>query len=105
MDQRKTRLDALAVCLLVTCALLWGLNQVAAKVTLAEVPPLLQAATRSLGAALLLGLWARARRLPMLRSDGTGRAGLLAGLLFAAEFACIFIGLQFTSASRMAVFI
>ena len=105
MEQRKTRLDALAVGLLVTCAALWGLNQVAAKVTLAEVPPLLQAAIRSLGAAVLLALWARARGLPMLRADGTGRAGLLAGLLFAAEFACIFIGLQFTSASRMAVFI
>jgi drug/metabolite transporter (DMT)-like permease len=30
---------------------------------------------------------------------------LLAGTLFAAEFAFIFVGLQFTSASRMAVFI
>jgi drug/metabolite transporter (DMT)-like permease len=29
----------------------------------------------------------------------------LAGLLFAAEFACIFVGLQFTTASRMVVFI
>ena len=29
----------------------------------------------------------------------------LPGLLFAAEFACIFIGLQYTTASRMVVFI
>jgi len=41
----------------------------------------------------------------VMAADGTGRAGLLAGTLFAAEFACIFIGLQYTSASRMSVFI
>lgn len=32
-------------------------------------------------------------------------AGLLAGSLFAAEFACIYIGLQYTAASRLTVFL
>jgi drug/metabolite transporter (DMT)-like permease len=32
-------------------------------------------------------------------------AGLLAGVLFAGEFVCIFLGLTLTSASRMAVFL
>jgi drug/metabolite transporter (DMT)-like permease len=41
----------------------------------------------------------------MWRADGTGAGGALAAALFAAEFACIFIGLQFTTASRMVVFI
>ena len=104
-DGRRDRLDALAVVLLVTCSAIWGVAQVAAKVTLHDVPPLLQAAARSVGAALLLLLWSRWRALPLMTADGTGRAGLLAGALFAAEFACIFSGLQFTSASRMAVFI
>ena len=31
-------------------------------------------------------------------------AGLLAGALFGAEFACIYLGLQYTSASRLTVF-
>jgi drug/metabolite transporter (DMT)-like permease len=70
-----------------------------------EMPPLWQAAARSIGAALLLAGWARWRGLPIWAHDGTGRAGWLAGLLFAAEFGCIFVGLQFTGASRMAVFI
>ncbi|MFN8896568.1 MAG: DMT family transporter, partial [Pseudomonadota bacterium] len=64
-----------------------------------------QAALRSAGAAILLLAWMRWRGLPLALGDGTLRAGLLAGLLFAAEFACIFIGLQYTSASRMSVFI
>ena len=104
-DERKDRLDARAVVLLLACCAVWGLGQVAAKVSLAEVPPLTQAALRSFGAALLLAWWARARGLPLWQRDGSGRAGLLVGVLFAAEFACLFIGLQFTSASRMVVFL
>jgi drug/metabolite transporter (DMT)-like permease len=102
---RRERLDPLAVSLLLGCCVLWGLNQVAAKVALAEVPPLTQAALRSAGAALLVLAWARLRGIALFERDATGRGGLLAGTLFAAEFACIFVGLQFTSASRMVVFI
>lgn len=105
MSDRRPHLDARAVTLVVLCTALWGVNQVATKVALAEIPPLLQASARSLGAALLLALWARARGIAVWRHDGTLGAGLLAGLFFAAEFACIFIGLQYTTASRMAVFI
>ncbi len=104
-DERKDRLDLRAVVLLLGCCATWGLAQVAAKVSLAEVPPLIQSSLRSLGAALLLALWARARGLPLWQRDGSGRAGLLVGVLFAAEFACVFVGLQFTSASRMVVFL
>ena len=103
--ERKDHVDGLAVALLLGCCAIWGLGQVAAKLTLSEIPPLMQAAVRSLGAALLLVLWSRARGLVLFRADGTGRAGLLAGSLFALEFACIFVGLQYTSASRMSVFI
>jgi drug/metabolite transporter (DMT)-like permease len=104
-DDRKPRLDGLALALLLLCTGLWGLGQVAAKVTLVEVPPLLQAGVRSLGAAALLLAWSAWRGLPLWQRDGTWRGGLLAGALFAAEFACIYIGLQYTSASRMSVFI
>jgi drug/metabolite transporter (DMT)-like permease len=108
-NQRKTRLDTLAVVLLLGCCAIWGLGQVAAKLTLAEIPPLMQAAVRSLGAAVLLLAWSRWRGRAawqaLWQRDGTLPSGLLAGLLFAAEFGCIFVGLQFTSASRMVVFI
>ncbi len=104
-DGRKARLDARATVLLLVCTLLWGLNQVAVKVTLPEVPPLLQAGLRSLGAMVLVLLWSQWRGLPVLQRDATLRPGLLAGSLFAAEFGCIFVGLQFTPASRMTVFL
>jgi drug/metabolite transporter (DMT)-like permease len=105
MTQRKSHLDALAIGCLLLCCALWGLNQVATKLTLATVPPLTQAALRSLGAALLVAWWARGRGISLGTGNGTLRGGLLAGLLFAVEFGCIFVGLQYTSASRMIVFI
>jgi drug/metabolite transporter (DMT)-like permease len=104
-DDRKAELDGKAVALLLLCCALWGLGQVATKLTLVEIPPLTQAALRSAGAALLVLAWMRWRRLPLTISDGTLAAGVLAGLLFAVEFACIFVGLQFTTASRMVVFL
>jgi drug/metabolite transporter (DMT)-like permease len=105
MVERKHRLDGLAVAALLACCVVWGLGQVAGKTTLAEVPPLLQAAARSIGAALLVALWSHWRGIDLLARDGTWPAGLAAGLLFAIEFACIFIGLKFTTASRMVVFV
>ena len=105
MIERKTRLDGRALVALLACCAVWGLGQVASKTTLAEVPPLLQAAARSIGAAVLVALWARWRGIQLLARDGTGAAGLAAGLLFAIEFACIFTGLKFTTASRMVVFV
>lgn len=105
MTDRKLHLDTLAVVSLVFCCFLWGLNQVAAKVAMAEVPPLWQAAVRSLVGAALVFVWARLRGIALFDRDGSGPGGLVAGLLFAAEFGCIFLGLQHTTASRMAVFI
>jgi drug/metabolite transporter (DMT)-like permease len=105
VSERKLHLNATAIALVIGCCFLWGLNQVAAKAALAEVPPLWQVAARSLGGAALVGLWSAVRRIPLFVRDATWRGGLVAGTLFAAEFACIFVGLQFTTASRMVVFI
>ena len=105
MAERKSHLDTLAVVSLVVCCFLWGLNQVAAKRALPEIPALWQAAARSLGGALLVWLWSRLRGIALFDRDATLPGGLLAGALFAAEFFCIFVGLQYTTASRMVVFI
>lgn len=105
MKPRQTELDALAIGLLLACCLLWGFQQVLIKATLAELPPLFQASLRVLGATALLGLWCAWRRIPLFKADGSLAAGLLAGALFAAEFTCIYIGMQYTSASRLTVFL
>jgi drug/metabolite transporter (DMT)-like permease len=105
MSQRKTELDTLAIGLLLGCCLLWGFQQVLIKATLAELAPLFQASLRVIGATALLGLWCAWRRIPLFKADGSLATGLLAGALFAAEFICIYIGMQYTSASRLTVFL
>jgi drug/metabolite transporter (DMT)-like permease len=105
MRERKEHLDALAVILLIACCLFWGFQQILIKATVDEVPPLWQAALRFAGATVLLLLWCGWRGVKLFERDGTLPAGLLAGALFAGEFACIYLGLRDTAASRLTVFL
>ena len=105
MSERKTHLDGLAVGLLLGCSLFWGFQQVLVKATITELPPVFQAALRFAGATCLLWLWCRWRGVRLLEGDGSLPAGLLAGALFATEFACLYAGLQFSAASRLTVFL
>ena len=105
MTPRQTHLDTLAISLLLACCLFWGFQQVLVKATLPEVAPAFQAAIRFAGATVLLWLWCAWRGVKLFGADGSLRAGLLAGALFAGEFACLYVGLQYTSASRLTVFL
>ncbi|MBC7548920.1 MAG: DMT family transporter, partial [Polaromonas sp.] len=87
------------------CCLFWGLQQVLIKATLRELPPIFQASLRLAGATALVWLWSAWRGIALFGRDGSLRAGLLAGVLFGAEFACIYLGLQYTTASRLTVFL
>lgn len=98
-------LDIGAAALVVLLCLSWGFNQVAVKLAIPEIPPLIQGAIRSAGAGLIVWLWARARDIPLHLGDGSLRAGLITGLLFGVEFALIYRGLLFTSASRAVLFL
>jgi drug/metabolite transporter (DMT)-like permease len=98
-------LSASAIALMLMLCLSWGFNQIAVKLALPDVPPMLQALIRSCGALpviLCIG-WLRGVR--FFRRDGTLGAGLFAGLLFGIEFVLIYRGLLLTSASRAVVFL
>jgi drug/metabolite transporter (DMT)-like permease len=94
-----------AIALMLMLCLSWGFNQIAVKLALPDIPPMLQAMIRSAGALPVLLLIARARGVKIFASDGTLSAGLFAGLLFGVEFVLIFRGLKLTSASRAVVFL
>jgi drug/metabolite transporter (DMT)-like permease len=94
-----------AIALMLLLCLSWGFNQVAVKLALPDIPPMLQATIRSAGALPLLLLIARLRGVRMFAADGTLLAGLIAGLLFGLEFVLIYRGLLLTSASRAVVFL
>jgi drug/metabolite transporter (DMT)-like permease len=94
-----------AVALMLMLCLSWGFNQIAVKLALPDIPPMLQATIRSIGALPVLLLIARARGVKIFVSDGTLGPGLIAGVLFGLEFVLIFRGLLLTSASRAVVFL
>jgi drug/metabolite transporter (DMT)-like permease len=83
----------------------WGFNQIAVKLALPDIPPMLQATIRSTGALIVLFVIARLRGVKMFERDGTLRAGLFAGVIFGFEFVLIYRGLLLTSASRAVVFL
>jgi len=98
-------LDALAVTLTIALCLTWGFNQVAVKLAIHDIPPLIQSVARSVIAAILVGAWAQLRRIPLFTRDGTLPAGIAAGALFAFEFLLIYRGLIWTTATRAVLFI
>ena len=83
----------------------WGFNQIAVKLVLPDVPPMLQALTRSVGALPVLFLIGRLRGVKFFERDGTLWPGLSAGIIFGIEFVLIYRGLSLTSASRAVVFL
>ena len=94
-----------AVALMLMLCLSWGFNQIAVKLALPDIPPMLQATIRSAGALIVLFLIARLRGVKMFERDGTLRAGLCAGAIFGVEFVLIYRGLLLTTASRAVVFL
>ncbi|MGM4931504.1 DMT family transporter [Tardiphaga sp. 619_E2_N8_5] len=98
-------LTAGAIALVLMLCLTWGFNQIAIKLVLHDIPPYTQAMLRSAGALLVILAIARMRGVKLFERDGTLKAGLFAGVLFGIEFVLIFHGLQFTTASRAAVFL
>jgi len=98
-------LDGIAIALTVGLCLCWGFNNVAIKLAIHDIPPLIQSSARSLIAAALVGAWTQARGIPLFRRDGTLAPGILAGALFGIEFLLIYRGLVWTTATRAALFI
>ena len=94
-----------AVALMLMLCLSWGFNQIAVKLVLPDVPPMLQALARSSGALPVLLIIGWARGVKFFERDGTLWAGISAGVIFSIEFVLIYRGLLLTSASRAVVFL
>jgi drug/metabolite transporter (DMT)-like permease len=98
-------LSAGAVAMMLMLCLSWGFNQIAVKLVLPDVPPMLQATIRSAGALPVLLLIAWLRGVKLFQRDNTLVPGLFAGLMFGLEFVLIYHGLLLTSALRAVVFL
>jgi drug/metabolite transporter (DMT)-like permease len=98
-------LDPFAAALVFALCVVWGFNQVVAKLALPDVGPIAQTGARSaIGAICVIG-YALATKRRIFEIDGTEAAGALAGALFTGEFIALYESLRFTTAARATVFI
>ena len=93
---------AAAVLLVLLCAS-WGIAQIAVKLGLEGISPLVQAGLRSVIAVPLLLAWCWWRGVRVWVRDGSLWPGLLAGAFFAAEFWVLYQALALTTAARSTV--
>src|ERR1700721_2772684 len=105
LGSAERSLSPRAVALMLMRCLSGGFNQIAVKLALPDIPPLLQGTIRSIAALPVLLLIARFRGVNIFARDGTLYAGLCAGVLFGIEFVLIYRGLLLTAASRAVVFL
>ena len=102
--QQKDHMDALGASLLIGFSALLGLNQALVKLVNAGFAPIFQGGLRSAFAFLLILGWALWQRKALNLRDGSAPWGLLIGVFFAAEFALLFLALDYTSVSRVSLF-
>ncbi|WP_395607192.1 DMT family transporter [Pseudomonas sp. B22129] len=104
MENRQTIDKKATVMMIVVCAI-WGLQQVAIKAAAEDVPPVLQIALRSGVAAVMVGLLLLVRRYREKCRVQTWRGGVIVGVLFAVEYIAVSVGLSYTSAAHMVIFL
>ncbi|MBL4785158.1 MAG: DMT family transporter [Cohaesibacteraceae bacterium] len=98
-------LGVTATSLILFLSILWSLGSVSMKVTVLGISPVMSSGLRSMGAAILVFAWMLILSKPVFIRDRTFWPGLLAGLLFAVEFSCIYLALTHTTAARVTVFV
>ncbi len=101
--ERKSHMDAFGAAALIAFALHLAFNQVVIKVTSGGFNPVFSAGLRSAGAVVVLLVWMRLRGVSLSVPRAAWGPGIMAGLLFAFEFTCLFTALDITTVSRASV--
>lgn len=100
---RKDRIDAAGAAGLVGFSLLLAVNQVLIKLVNAGFQPVFFAGLRSALAVICIYGWMRWRKIPVRTAPGSLGAGLLMGMIFAAEFLFLFLALDMTTVVRTSI--
>ena len=88
------------ILVLLVLGLVWGGNMASIKIGAREIAPVFQAGLRSALAAVCLAIWMIARGIPFFPSRRAALHGAVLGVMFAAEFGFLYVGLEYTLASR-----
>ena len=98
MHQVQLRWQPIAVLLILS--LIWGANMAIIKIGARELAPLFMAGLRSLVASICLFIWVKAKGITIFPSRSVLLHGIVIGIFFGSEFGFIYVGLQYTLASR-----
>lgn len=105
MSGERKPLDVFAIVLMIVLCICWGLQHVAIKIGAQGISTTMQIALRSTlaGMLVLCTLWLQGEKF-----SGSAKwfwPGILAGICFTSEFLCVSVGLTYTSASHMVLFL
>jgi drug/metabolite transporter (DMT)-like permease len=96
----KAQLRWQPIAILLFLAMIWGSNMAFVKIGAREMAPIFMAGLRSVVASACLYIWMKTRRITIFPSRVILLHGAVVGILFGSEFGLIFVGLQYTLASR-----
>ncbi len=103
--ETKDYLDLKAVVILIIVTLLWGFNHPAIKISNQGVSPIFASTLRSIVASICGLIYCLRKGEKVFHKDVMLFHGVMVGLLFGVEFACIYFGLLYTDAARSVLFV
>lgn len=103
--ESKEHLDTKAILTLLVLTLMWGLNFPLIRYVNQGVSPVFASAVRSLGASICGVIYCLMKGEKLFHTDIRLFHGVIVGLLFGLEFACIYFGMLYTDAARSVVFV
>jgi drug/metabolite transporter (DMT)-like permease len=103
--ETKDYLDFKAIVILIALTLFWGFNHPAIKISNQGVSPIFASTLRSIIASVCGLIWCLRKEEKVFHKNVMLFHGAMVGLLFGAEFACIYFGLLYTDAARSVLFV
>jgi len=104
-SQSKEFLDPKAILTITILTALWGFNYAAIKFTNEGIAPVFASTLRSLIASICGVIYCLQQKQKLFHTDIMLFHGIMVGLLFGLEFACIYFGMLYTDAARSVVFV
>ena len=91
--------------ILIVLTMLWGCHYPAVKISNIGFSPIFNAFLRSAIASVLGILYCIAIKKPLFHRDRRLFHGFIVGMLFGAEFICIYLGMSYTDAARAVILV
>jgi drug/metabolite transporter (DMT)-like permease len=103
--ESQNYLDLKAVIILIIVTLLWGFNYPTIKYSNQGVSPIFASTLRSIVASMCGLIYCFLKKEKFFHTDARLFHGVMVGILFGLEFACIYFGLLYTDAARSVLFV